>query len=269
MTANAQMFRSPGAVENWNYGAPPSGGAALANRGAFAKFSKVAVENEKKSLEAGSAVFEEETHVQIFMPADDKSAPTRRVVLADGKMLAPSWTRQFAREWEAFSTGAEQMPDGTPLKMWPVCTVALAATLNAIHIYTVEQLAESPDTILDKLMGASTLRAQARAFVQTARDTAANQKLAAEAQTAKDDRAAMQTQLEDLQRQMAMITKAQAVVAGATSLAPQTFTPPPATPALDELSKAAIASGGTPIDEASLNAMASAPRGPGRPRKAV
>jgi hypothetical protein len=259
------MYRSPGAVETWNYGAPPPGGA-VANRGAFAKFSKRAVENEKKSEAAGSAVFEEQTEVQIFMPADNLSAPTRRVVLADGKMIGKNWTEQFAHEWEAFSQGREQMPDGTPLEHWPMCTVALAATLRAIHIHTVEQLAEASDSILDKLMGAAKLRAQARAFVETARDSAANQRLAAEAEQARQDRQQMHDRLKEMEQKLALITQSQHVLSGATSV----VQPVPVTPAvpLDPMAAAAIQSGGVPVDEATLNAMAAGGRrGPGRPRK--
>lgn len=255
------MYRSPGAVDSWNYGAPPVAGVATGNRGSFARFFHVAVKNHADSQKAGSDVFGQEVHVQILMPGDALSAPIRRVKLADGQIIGKEWIDGYPKEWAAFNEGREQIPDGMPLDKWPRCNVGVKATLNAIHIYTVEQLAEANESALEKIgMGARVLQAEARAFVETARDSAANQKLAAEAELARQDRDAMFQRLQDMEQRLAMITQSKAVLDSATQPAPPATT-------LDDMSRAAVASGGVPVDADALRAMANAPRGPGRPRK--
>lgn len=245
-------------------GAPGVPGVAVGNRGAFARFSREPVKNKKLSDEAGSDIFQEEIHVRILMPGDPLSIPQRRVKLSDGTVVGQEWIDGFPKEWAAFEAGGEQMPDGTPLAEWPRCTISLKATLNSIHIFTVEQLANCNEAVLDKIgMGARKLQAEARAFVETRENSAAAMRHAAEAQQAREAMEKMTEQMAEMQRQLDLITRSGKIMAGAMESAPAPVARP-----LDEMSAAAMASGAVPLGDVDLSAI-TVPRGPGRPRKNV
>lgn len=263
MTGN--MYRS-NHVDQAVFG-PPGTPGVPGNRGAFARFFKVPVKNGPKSEAAGSDIFQEEVHVQILMPGDSLSSPVRRVRLADGQLIGKEWTTGFPREWALFEAGRDQTPDGTALSEWPPCSISLQATLKAIHIHTVEMLAEANEAALDRIgIGARELQAKARAFLEVRAETASSMRHAAEAERAREAMAKMTDQMADMQRQLDMMSRAGQVLAGA-SVATQVIPPaavPIATP-MDEMSMAAAASGGVPMGEIDLDRIAPVKRGPGRP----
>lgn len=264
MTGN--MYRS-NHVDQAVFG-PPGTPGVPGNRGAFARFFKVPVKNWPKSEAAGSDIFQEEVHVQILMPGDSLSSPVRRVRVADGTLVGKEWTTGFPREWGLFEEGRDQTPDGTSLSEWPPCTISLQATLKAIHIHTVEMLAEANEAALDRLgMDARKLQAKARAFLDTRRDTAAAMRHAAEAETARAAMVKMTDEMADMRRQLELITRSGQIMAGA-SVATQVA--PPAAAAIvtpmDEMSMAAVAAGGTPMGDIDLSRLTMpAKRGVGRP----
>lgn len=245
-------------------------GIATGNKGAFARFERVAVKNEKKSTAAGSAIYQEEIHVTILMPGDTLSAPRRRVRLADGTVVGPEWIEGYPREWAAFEEGREQVPDGTPLDQWPPCDIALRATLKARHIHTVEMLAHANDAALEGIgMGARELQAKARAFLDVAANSAAAMRHAAENEAAQAAMADMTKRMQEMERQLAMMTRAGQVMIGNAMGEGDAASPAPVMPAppVDEMSAAALASGAVPISDLDLAAVSTTRRGPGRPPK--
>jgi hypothetical protein len=87
-----------------------------------------------------------------------------------------------------------------PVEQWPQITRAQAMTLKAMHVHTVESLAEVHDGHIDKLgQNGRELRTKAKAFLELAKDTAAAQAHAAENQALKD-------QIAELQRQFAQLS---------------------------------------------------------------
>jgi len=256
------MFRAPNA-DSYIFGAPGVPGVAAGNKGAFARFSRVAVKNLLKSDKAGSDIFQEEIHVQVLMPGDPLSIPQRRVRLADGTIVGQEWIDGFPKEWAAFEAGKDQMPDGTALEEWPPCTISLRATLRAIHIHTVEMLAHANDAALERLgMDARKLQAKARAFLETRENSAASMRHAAEAEAARQAMAEMTAKMEDMQRQLELITRSGKIMAGAVEAQAERA---PYVPPVDEMSAAAMASGATPL--ADIPAQIPTRRGPGRPPK--
>lgn len=56
----------------------------------------------------------------------------------------------YQSRYKAFVEGNEEPPEGTPVKEWSAISPANLASCKASRIYTVEQLAESPDEALQK-----------------------------------------------------------------------------------------------------------------------
>ena len=246
------IHRAPN-VDSYVFGAPGVPGVAAGNKGSFARFSRVPVKNHEKSDKAGSDIFQEEIHVQILMPGDPLSIPQRRVKLADGTVVGQEWIEGYPKEWAAFEAGSEQIPDGTPLSEWPRCTVSLKATLNAIHIYTVEQLAAANEAALDRIgMGARKLQAEARAFVETRENSAASMRHAAEAEAARAAMAKMTDEMADMRRQLDLITRSGKIMAGAVEASQTERANVPVAPTLDPMSAAAMASGAVPLGDVSM-----------------
>lgn len=89
-------------------------------------------------------------------------------VLEDGRELTRRERyKTFLDAWEGTATAPEH---GTPLEAWPrTSDVALIASLRESGIYTVENLADLPDSRLQVLpMGGRDLREQARIFIAAA-----------------------------------------------------------------------------------------------------
>jgi hypothetical protein len=57
---------------------------------------------------------------------------------------------RFSVRWNAFQNNEEVPIDGTPIKELPFATPANVATCKANHIYTAEQLVETPDDRLTR-----------------------------------------------------------------------------------------------------------------------
>lgn len=93
-------------------------------------------------------------------------------ILQDGRELTMRESlKQFLDAWE----GTTAMPEGgTPLEAWPrTADVSLVASLKESGIYTVENLADLPDSRLGVLpMGGRDLREQAKVFIAAAKGSA-------------------------------------------------------------------------------------------------
>ena len=111
------------------------------------------------SDEAGHPVYKDVPYVQIISPGNDKEIVDRKVKDEDKE--------RWPREWHAFLNREEIQYDGTPLKEWPQITKAQAATLEAMKIFTVEQLSEVADQNIGNLgMGMMDLKNKAKAYLE-------------------------------------------------------------------------------------------------------
>ena len=63
--------------------------------------------------------------------------------------------------------------EGTPLRLWPALTPANIVEFEALKIYSVEGLAQIPDSSLQKVMGLREWREKARAYLAVSKDSAA------------------------------------------------------------------------------------------------
>jgi hypothetical protein len=156
----------------------------------FVEFYRKAVFNKSKSDEAGRPVYDEEDFVRITVPGDKYTNSDQKVNEAH--------KHRFPRQWQAYQAGMEQAQSGTPLEVWPQMTVGMVATLKAMKITTVEQLAELSDANAMQLMGNHDLRRRAKAFLEAAAGEAANTHLAAELEKRDKEIALMREQMNKL-----------------------------------------------------------------------
>lgn len=103
------------------------------------------------------------------------------------------WSQKYADYIETFKKTGEGSGIGTPLKSWPAMEIDIVANMVAAKVFTVEALAELPDSALGRLgMGAREWRTKAKAYLENAKGPAEAQRLAVENARLKDDMERMQ-----------------------------------------------------------------------------
>jgi hypothetical protein len=163
-------------------------GIGAQEEGLIAEFFPQAVQNNYQSSLAGRPIFETFPFVRILIPGDKHSIVERKATDAD--------KARFRRHWEAFQAGQAPVESGTPIEQWPQLTVAQVAEFKALHIRTVEHLANLSDGNIAKLgPGGRELVQKAKAFIATAKDTAEAQRLAAENEHLKSEIANLKEQI--------------------------------------------------------------------------
>ena len=167
----------------------------------YVNFYVRAVMNNFRSAEEGRPIFDEVDYIRIIIPGDKNNVVDTKVT-EEHKM-------RFEKQFERFKKNQEQAVSGTPLEVWPQMTVGQVAELKAMNIHTVEQLADVPDNLAQKIMGSHALRAKAKMFLEAAAGEAVNSKMVAELEKRDIELAA-------LKEQMAQIVKIQAAKAAPT-----------------------------------------------------
>lgn len=122
------------------------------------RFYKHAELNSFKSQKAGRKMFEDKVYVRIQSPANRLNIIERAA--SDEDKL------RFARQYQLFLQGAEQMTQGTPVGELPGITPARALELKALKVETVEQLADLADNTVNLLgTGGQQIKQQARRYL--------------------------------------------------------------------------------------------------------
>lgn len=133
--------------------------------------------------QTGLKVYRTVEFVELLIPGDKGSAPVKRV----NDQIRAMYRDQYAR-WKEQGGGADMVGDGIPLKLWPGIKQEVARGLENINIWTVQQLAAMSDSRCTQpgTMGLRDLRDKARAFLESASQTAPI--------------AALQAQLDDMKK---------------------------------------------------------------------
>ena len=135
-----------------------------------------AVENPRKSKEAGRPIFDNKEYVHIRFPADNKRelhAPAHDMHYVTHLKRQMTYAERFPEVYKAFKESGETVVNGTPIAELPSLTEAQRAELRAQKIMTVEQLANLPDATIKRMgMGAREMRNQAEAYLSVASGTA-------------------------------------------------------------------------------------------------
>lgn len=109
----------------------------------MAIFSDEYVKNEYRSETDGKVVYDHFFQISLEYPGNNLSTFIYRFKPEEAS--ASQWPQRFPRQWEAFKDQREQVPDGTPIEMWPPLDKKRVLELKASKIFTVEQIAGLTD----------------------------------------------------------------------------------------------------------------------------
>jgi hypothetical protein len=138
----------------------------MAEPGVHGVFFKNAVLHGFQSEQQKRAIYIDQDWIRITVAGQDKDIVERKVREDDKE--------RFAVEWAKYEAGQAQARIGTPLEMWPRMTPGMVATLKAINILTVEDMATLSDTGVQRVgMEGYKLRTEAQSFLNSAAQASA------------------------------------------------------------------------------------------------
>lgn len=120
-------------------------------------------EDQDASTEAGRPIFKEVEYVEIRAPGKRDPLSCRPATDMD--------KRRFAPHYERFQKRIEEPETGTPLREWPRISRTRVEELQFINVKTVEQLADISDLDAGKFHGGLTLKAEAKAWLERAKES--------------------------------------------------------------------------------------------------
>jgi hypothetical protein len=166
------------------------------------RFRREAILHPRKSAEAGRAVFDEVDFITIWTPGS-------QLTVIDAPVKSGFYLQRFGAKYDAWKRGMDEASSGTPLEHFPFLfnKVGLVAELKALHVLTVEQLSNLPDSAMTKLMGGYELRKQASEWLNQSK---------ADAEDA--EKIALKKQVEEMQTQLRVIMSAKGLDAGGKTL---------------------------------------------------
>jgi hypothetical protein len=143
------------------------------------------------TAKAGHPVFREVEYCKKAVPGNRQSIALQPATDQDKE--------RFPKAYAAFKERGAKPITGLPVEEWPIITRSQAMTLRAMHIHTVEALANVNEANVGSLgQGGRELIAKAKGYVQQASEGAALAQMAAEKQQLLDTIAGLQAQVSDL-----------------------------------------------------------------------
>ncbi len=132
----------------------------MSERGSnLVRFHKKWVQNNFKSEEAGRPVGEERDYIEIRAVGQQHQVVDCRVTTQH--------QLDYAREWDLYQRGIEQVASGTPLREWPVMTHDDIHRLKSYAVHTIEALVGLSDAGLQEVgPGTRDLQKRAKAFLE-------------------------------------------------------------------------------------------------------
>lgn len=185
-------------VANRGWGMAPAG---VSDDGKIVGFFPKAVLNRVKSQNSNIPIHDNLVFVRIQNPGERDYI--EREAREDDKAR---WPRQY----HAFQQGRKYVADGTPLEQLFPDQPNIVATLNAVNIQTVQQLANlSGDAISRGGIGFQDWATKAKKYLESAEKGVNFQKFEAERRKWEDERGALQKQVNDLAAQVQQLVQKQ------------------------------------------------------------
>jgi hypothetical protein len=174
-------------------------------------FHKKAKKNNFRSEQEGRPIFDDVIYIKKMVPGDSLSIIDRPMYESD--------KNEFPLQWAHFQNrqSDDQMISGTPLIEWPILTTAQAEELRGLKFYTVENIANSSDSQLQRIgmlagMSPHAFRDKAKLFINKAKDIAEESKREEELANLREENAKIKQEtdakLAQMQEQMANILAA-------------------------------------------------------------
>jgi hypothetical protein len=135
------------------------GAQAEQDKSLLVKFYYKSVEDKASSLEQGRPIFKEKTYIDIKVPGSRDGV---------ARPASPKDIARFQRHHEAFLARVAMPQTGTPLSEWPGVSGSMVEEMSFMNIKTVEQLAELSDGLAGRFMGANSLKAKAKQWLERA-----------------------------------------------------------------------------------------------------
>ena len=169
------------------------------------QFYMGAIPDDAKTEELGRPIFKDVECIKIFNSKDNIiDRPVRDTDIKRWPGAYGAWKQ----------TGASEAGSvGTRLEHWPVMTRAQVEEYKYFKVYTIEQLAELPDSTVQKIMGASKLKQLARLAVEAAKGEAPFMKLQAQIDAKDGVISELQSEVKRLTEMVTKLAKGEAVTA--------------------------------------------------------
>lgn len=159
--------------------------------GIYPRFYMGSKQSKTKTDEAGYPCFIDQEMVEIRIAGDPRTVVVRKVL--------DEHKQRWPQHYEAFKKGQAMPQEGLPLKHCPLFTEAQVRTMNGQNIFTVEALAELPDSFIDRLgMGGRGLVAKAKAYLKNAEGSKEVTKLASENERMKQEIELLKEQMKSM-----------------------------------------------------------------------
>lgn len=168
---------------------------SMNNGQALAKFYSADVRDDAASAARGRYVGRKIDMVRVIIPGDKHNIVERRVREPD--------KARWPKAWEAYRKMEDFVPDGTLIDTWPMLSRAQVEDMKYNNIYTVEQLAELPDSNLSALgLGARMMRKHAQAFIEASKNGAVPAQLVSENEHLRQHVSLLMNQLAELTKKV-------------------------------------------------------------------
>jgi len=181
--------------------ANPNVGAGMVqfqqNGARVVQFYNKSVHNPAKSQEAGRHVYDDVIFFKSFMPGEQRFEIVDRPATRQDK-------QNYALQWAAFSQNQSQTPEGTPISMLYPEKPAVASTLQAYGVHTIEQCAALNANSIDSIgMGCQTWVNDAAKYLAMANQGVTATKFRKELEERDGQIRVLQQQIEQLKVQVA------------------------------------------------------------------
>lgn len=193
-----QTHNVPSDISSRGFGMAPAG---VTDDGKIVGFFPKAVLNRTKSQQSNIPVHDNLVFIRIQNPGERDYI--EREAREDDKQRWP-------RQWHAFTQGRKYVADGTPLEQLFPDQPNIVATLNAVNIQTVQQLANlSGDAISRGGIGFQDWATKAKKYIESAKQGVDFQRFEAERKKWVEREAALQKQITDLATQVQQLLQKQ------------------------------------------------------------
>lgn len=177
-------------------------GVAVASFGSdktiHATFSEEIIKNEYRTNQEGRPIYDSLIQIELQYPGNNTSNFKKTFTAEEGDR-GNIWTERFPRQWAAFKSQREQVPDGRPVETWAVLDKKRVMEMKGMGYHTVEQVAAMTDMNGPKMgLDWRKLRDQAIATLKPEDGAVAISKLTQENEDLKNRLDAMEKNMQNL-----------------------------------------------------------------------